>query len=68
MDRGREVIGEAEAKRIDRVLKEAQDHPDMTGWELDFVADMVIRLGKYGPDLFVSDKQHDILDRIESKL
>jgi hypothetical protein len=68
MDTDREVIGEAEAKRIDRILKEAQDHPDMTERETDFVADMVIRLGKYGPDLFVSDKQHDILDRIESKL
>ena len=56
MDTDREVIGEAEAKRIERILKEAQDHPDMTEWETDFVADMVIRLGKYGPDLFVSDK------------
>ena len=68
MDTDREVIGEAEAKRIERILKEAQDHPNMTEWETDFVADMVIRLGKYGPDLVVSDKQHDILARIESKL
>jgi hypothetical protein len=68
MGEDREGIGEAGARRIDRILKEAIDHPEMTEWETDFVNDMVIRLGKYGKDLFVSAKQHDILDRIEGKL
>lgn len=64
----RSGIGKDGAKHLDVVLKAAYEHPALGEWEAQFVEDLMAKLDRYGADLFVSDKQQEIVDRIADKV
>lgn len=33
-------------------------------WEMDFMSDMVERYEQWGDDMYLSEKQHDVLERL----
>lgn len=62
-------LSEVQLKTVQDILSEAQDNMDnLTEWEQQFVDDMTEKLEEFGEDLVVSDKQWEILNRIEMKV
>lgn len=60
---------EKEYSRIDWILAKAQvDLSGLTEWEVGFVDDMTDQLEKYGKNMRVSERQWDILERINDKV
>ena len=56
-------------KHLMAIIKAALDHPEvLTEWEQDFVDDTNDRFVTYGSRIFMSDKQWNVIDRIEQKL
>jgi ribosome assembly protein YihI (activator of Der GTPase) len=49
-------------------VKEAYDEQKINKWEQSFLDDMLDRYAEYGENLYMSDKQEEILRRIEKKL
>ena len=46
-----------------------KDNTDaLTDWEINFVYDIYARYEKYKRNLNLSDRQHEILDQIKTKL
>lgn len=62
-------LSEVQLKTVQDILSDAQDNMEsLTEWEQQFVEDMIDKLEEYGEDLVVSDKQWEILNRIEMKV
>jgi len=56
-------------KRVDEILKLAVENGDMLSeWENGFVYDLVERVEKYGARTRISERQMEIIDRIDHKL
>lgn len=56
-------------KRITEILRDAQENSEeLTGWEEEFVADILERVEQYGKRTRISEKQMEIIDRIGNKL
>lgn len=58
-----------ELGRIKDILKDAAAHPSrLTPWELTFVASIQSGIALFGAEVNFSEKQWEILTRIERKL
>lgn len=59
-----------EIERIQEILADAEgpDGMNLSSWELNFLSDLEQRVEQYGRRTFISDKQMEVLDRIEAKL
>lgn len=58
-----------EYDEIDGILKSAVENGDMlSDWENGFVSDLVDRVEQYGKRTRISEKQREIIDRINEKL
>ena len=63
------MITEAHFAQVDKLLAKAVEHGDLlTDWENDFVSDFAEKLELYGEKIRISDKQQEILNRIERKI
>ena len=55
--------------RVDEILKSAVENGNqLTDWENEFVYDLVERLDTHGAKTRISEKQMEIIDRINGKL
>lgn len=64
-----DALDEKELRRVTNILLEAQENAEpLTDWECDFVADMLERVEQYGRGTRISEKQMEIIDRIDDKL
>ena len=54
-------------KRLDWVLCKAMDSPDLTEWETNFIDTLIEQRDVAGDEMFVSDKQEAVLERISEK-
>lgn len=58
-----------EFNEVNTVLRSAVENGDMlSGWENDFVSDLIERVEQYGERTRISEKQQEIIDRIRDKL
>ena len=58
-----------EFDEIDGILKNSVENGDMlSDWENGFVYDLVERVEQYGRRTRISEKQREIIDRINAKL
>lgn len=58
-----------EHDEIDGILKSAVENGDMlSDWENGVVSDLVDRVKQYGKHTRISEKQREIIDRINEKL
>ena len=58
-----------EFKEIDTILKAAVEDGDvLSDWENEFVSGLVERVALYGKRTRISEKQREIIDRINEKL
>ena len=56
-------------RRVKEILYDAQENGDqLSDWECGFVDDMIERVVQYGQRMRVSERQMEIIDRIEQKL
>lgn len=64
------VLNEDEFKNVKAVLKNCLllDFSKLTDWEYDFVNSTIDRVDKYGKKTTFSDKQLEILKKIEDKI
>jgi hypothetical protein len=53
---------------LTRMLQSAQDCDSLSDWEIGFVEDMLDRVIQYGKRTRVSERQQEILDRIQTKV
>lgn len=51
-------------KQLDRLLAKLQDC-DLGDWDADFVDDMTKRMGRYGPEIFLSARQEEQINRLK---
>ena len=56
----------AEYESLDRLLSKLDDC-DLGAWDRDFVDDMIRRVGKYGVDILVTEKQWEQLQRMQEQ-
>lgn len=54
-------------KALKDILSAAQISTNLSEWEQQFIDDMTDKYEEYGEDLRLSDKQWEILHRIETK-
>jgi|FreactTroBogLake_1042271.scaffolds.fasta_scaffold44299_2 hypothetical protein len=58
-----------EFRRLKEILYDAQENSDrLSDWECGFVDDTIERLIQYDRRIRVTEKQMEIIDRIEQKL
>lgn len=63
------MITEEHYAELDALLKRClEEDGKLSDWENDFVSQFVDKLEEYGTDLRLSDKQNEVLKRIERKL
>ncbi len=56
-------------ERVDDILKMAEENgQDLSDWEANFVGDMIERLAQYGKRTRISERQMEIIDRIDARL
>lgn len=63
------MITDDHFNELDKTVKAAIENPELlSDWENDFCSDFADKLGKYGADIRISDKQHAVFERIKDKL
>jgi hypothetical protein len=63
------MLSQDEFDELLGIIENASDLDDqLSDWEIDFIKDFADRVAKYGPDTNVSDKQWDVLRRIDDRL
>ena len=62
------MMTEQEMQELECLIESASCCDNLTDWELEFIASIDIKLGTYGRNLNISEKQQEILDRIAAKL
>jgi hypothetical protein len=56
-------------ERVREILRDAEPHAArLTDWEREFAEDMLERVRRYGDVTHVSEKQMEIINRIERKI
>ena len=61
-------IGPDTRKWLDELLADAADSARLTGWEGSFIGDVRDRLIEWGNALSISERQMEVLKRIEEKI
>lgn len=56
-----------ELSRLDWILCKALDSPNLTEWESGFIDTLIEQREASGDEMFVSDKQEVVLERISEK-
>jgi hypothetical protein len=62
-----EPIGEEMFENLERVFGVMYQDDRLTKWEQDFIEDLSNRLDEYGPKMYLSEKQWEIIQRIMQK-
>lgn len=60
-------IGE-ELPWLEKLLREASMCDGLTDWEGDFVSSLQVRVDEYGERTRISERQQEVLERIERKM
>lgn len=61
-------LDDEELSRIEEILRDAETSTQLTPWEDEFCDSLRDRVAIYGARTRISDKQMEIIDRIERKL
>ena len=62
------MIDKERLKQLEELLSDAEACARLTDWEEEFLDSMREKVLTYGIRLNLSDKQEDVLERIESKV
>ena len=62
------TLSAKELKSLEETLVDAMECGELTDWEVSFVEGLMAKFERYGAELFMSEKQWAIIERLDKKM